>query len=329
MAVRIGILGLGVGSSRAKMAAESENAELVCICDLQEDKAKQRADELGCEWTTDLDAMLCRDDIDAVGVFTSSGTHARFAMQAIDAGKHAFTTKPMDISLDQCDALIAKADEAGVVLGVDFGQRYSPGAHRVRMALQSGAIGRIVLGDLRMKWYRAQSYYDGGWPPGWRSRTDTEGGSAANQGVHSIDLLQWLLGPVATVQGRSGTFNHDIDTEDCSVAILTFESGAFGVIQTTTCSYPNLGTTIEVSGNTGTLTLDGTKVVRYEREGEEAPSLDDFTPDADLPANIIEDMAGAIEHGRPVQCDGVEGRKSVAIFSAIYESSKTGQIVTL
>ncbi len=329
MAVRIGILGLGVGSSRAKMAAESENAELVCICDLQEDKAKQRADELGCEWTTDLDAMLARDDIDAVGVFTSSGTHARFAMQAIDAGKHAFTTKPMDISIDQCDALIAKADEAGVVLGVDFGQRYSPGAHKVRNALQSGAIGRIVLGDLRMKWYRAQSYYDGGWPPGWRSRTDTEGGSAANQGVHSIDLLQWLLGPVLTVQGRSGTFNHDIDTEDCSVAILSFESGAFGVIQTTTCSYPNLGTTIEVSGNSGTLTLDGTKVARYEREGEENPSLDEFAPPGDLPANIIEDMAGAIEHGRPVQVDGREGRKAVAIFSAIYESSKTGEIVTL
>ena len=329
MAVRIGILGLGVGSSRAKMAAESENAELVCICDLQEDNAKQRADELGCEWTTDLDAMLARDDIDAVGVFTSSGTHARFAMQAIDAGKHAFTTKPMDISIDQCDALIAKADEAGVVLGVDFGQRYSPGAHKVRNALQSGAIGRIVLGDLRMKWYRAQSYYDGGWPPGWRSRTDTEGGSAANQGVHSIDLLQWLLGPVLTVQGRSGTFNHDIDTEDCSVAILSFESGAFGVIQTTTCSYPNLGTTIEVSGNSGTLTLDGTKVARYEREGEENPSLDEFAPPGDLPANIIEDMAGAIEHGRPVQVDGREGRKAVAIFSAIYESSKTGEIVTL
>ncbi|MBT3266178.1 Gfo/Idh/MocA family oxidoreductase [Candidatus Poribacteria bacterium] len=329
MAVRIGILGLGVGSSRAKMAAESENAELVCICDLQEDKAKARAEELGCEWTTDLDAMLGRDDIDAVGVFTSSGTHARFAMQAIDAGKHTFTTKPMDVSLDQCDALIAKAKDAGVVLGVDFGQRYSASAHQVRMALRSGAIGRIVLGDLRMKWYRPQSYYDGGWPPGWRSRLDTEGGSAANQGVHSIDLLQWLLGPVVTVQGRSGTFNHDIDTEDCSVAILTLADGGFGVIQTTTCSYPNLGTTIEVSGNTGTLTLDGTKVARYEREGEENPSLDDFEVSPDLPANIIEDMAGAIVHGRPVQVDGEEGRKSVAIFSAIYESSKTGEVITL
>jgi predicted dehydrogenase len=327
--VRIGILGLGVGSSRAKMAAESDNAELVCLCDLQEDKAKQRADELGCDWTTDLDAMLGRDDIDAVGVFTSSGTHAKFAMQVVDAGKHVFTTKPMDVSLSQCDALITKAKDAGVVLGVDFGQRYSPSAHQVRMALRSGAIGRIVLGDLRMKWYRPQSYYDGGWPPGWRSRTDTEGGSAANQGVHSIDLLQWLLGPVVTVQGRSGTFNHDIDTEDCSVAILTFADGGFGVIQTTTCSYPNLGTTIEVSGSTGTLTLDGTKLARYEREGVESPSLDEFEVSPDLPANIIEDMAGAITHGRAVQVDGEEGRKAVAIFSAIYESSRTGQVITL
>lgn len=327
--VRIGILGLGVGLSRAKMAAESDNAELACICDLQEDKAKQRAENLGCDWTTDFDAMLGRDDIDAVGVFTSSGTHARFAMQAIDAGKHVFTTKPMDVSLDQCDALIAKAMDAGVVLAVDFGMRYEPTAHKVRQALRSGSIGRIVLGDLRMKWYRAQSYYDGGWPPGWRSRTDTEGGSAANQGVHSIDLLQWLLGPVVTVQGRSGTFNHDIDTEDCSVAILTFEDGAFGVVQTTTCSYPNLGTTIEVSGTSGTLTFDDATVKRYEREGADNPSIDEFDAPADLPANIIEDMAGAIDHGRPVQVDGEEGRKSVAIFNAIYESSKTGKVIAL
>ena len=327
--VRFGILGLGVGRSRAKIAAETSGARLVCVCDLQEDKLRLTAEELGCDWTTDYQVMFQRDDIDAIGVFTPSGTHANFAIQAIEAGKHAFTTKPMDISLEKCDELIETAKKAGVVQAVDFAQRYRPINHQIRMAIRSGRLGQIILGDLRMKWYRAQSYYDGGWPPGWRSRLVTEGGSSANQGVHSLDQLQWFLGKVKTVQGRSGTFNHEIETEDCSVAILTFESGAYGVIQTMTCSYPNLGTTIEISGSQGTLTLDRSGISRYELEGEENPSLDEFEVDANLPHNIIEDMIEAIAHGRSVMVDGEEGRKSVAIFNAIYESSRSGKIVEL
>jgi predicted dehydrogenase len=326
--VRFGILGLGVGRGRAEAAAKTPDAKLVCVCDLQEEKAKTFAEEHGCEWTTDYKQMFRRNDIDAIGVFTPSGTHADFAIQAIQAGKHAFTTKPMDISLEKCDRLIETADKAGVVLGVDFGQRYRPINHQVRMAIRSGKLGKIILGDLRMKWYRAQSYYDGGWPPGWRSRRATEGGSAANQGVHSIDQLQWFLGKVKTVQGRSGAFNHEIETEDCSVAILAFESGAFGVIQTMTCSFPNLGTTIEISGSKGTLTL-GRGLERYELEGVENPSLDEFKVDPNLPRNIIEDMIGAIVHSWPVMVNGEEGRKSVAIFNAIYESSRTGKIIDL
>ena len=327
--VKFGILGLGVGSSRAKIAANTPGARLVCVSDLQEEKAKARAEEYGCDWTTDYREMFERDDIDAIGAFTPSGTHADFAIQAIEAGKHAFTTKPMDISLEKCDKLIETAKNAGVVFAVDFARRYRPIDHKVRMVLETGRLGRIILVDLRMKWYRAQSYYDGGWPPGWRSRRATEGGSAANQGVHSIDQLQWLIGKVLTVQGRSGTFNHDIETEDCSVAILTFENGAFGVIQTMTCSYPNLGTEIQISGSKGTLTLDKSGKISYELEGVENPSLDEFEVDPNLPRNIIEDMMGAIVYGRPVMVDGEEGRKSVAIFNAIYESSRTGKIIEL
>ena len=327
--VRFGILGLGVGSSRAKIAANTPGARLVCVCDLQEEKVKATAEELGCDWTTDYKEMFGRDDIDAIGTFTPSGTHADFAIQAIEAGKHAFTTKPMDISLEKCDKLIETAKNAGIVLAVDFGRRYQPINHQICMAIEAGRLGNIILGDLRMKWYRAQSYYDGGWPPGWRSRRTTEGGSAANQGVHSIDQLQWFLGNVKTVQGRSGTFTHEIETEDCSVAILTFENGAFGIIQTMTCSYPNLGTTIQVSGSKGTLTLDKSGEVIYELEGVENPSLDEFEVNPNLPGNIIEDMIGAIVHGRPVIVDGEEGRKSVAIFNAIYESSRTGKIIEL
>ena len=162
---------------------------------------------------------------------------------------------------------------------------------------------------------------------GWRSRSSTEGGSAANQGVHSIDQLQWFMGDVKTVQGRCGTFNHEIETEDCSVGILTFASGAFGMIQTTTCSYPSLGTTLQINGSKGTITMDKSGAVGLVIEGQEGATIDQVEIETDFPDNIIEDVVGAIIDGQPIMVSGEEGRKSVAIFTAIYESSRTGCIV--
>ena len=325
--VGFGILGLGRGRKAAQTAVQTVGANLVCVCDLQEEKVKATAQELDCDWTTSYDRMLARDDIDAIGVYTSSGTHADFANQAVAAGKHVFVTKPMDIDLDKCDRLIEAAKRANLVLAVDFIRRYRKIDHQVRKAVVDGLIGNVILGDLRMKWYRSQSYYDGGWPAGWRSRSSTEGGSAANQGVHSIDQLQWFMGDVKTVQGRCGTFNHEIETEDCSVGILTFASGAFGMIQTTTCSYPSLGTTLQINGSKGTITMDKSGAVGLVIEGQEGATIDQVEIETDFPDNIIEDVVGAIIDGQPIMVSGEEGRKSVAIFTAIYESSRTGRIV--
>lgn len=325
--VGFGILGLGRGRKAAQTAVQTAGANLVCVCDLQEEKVKATAQELDCDWTTSYDRMLARDDIDAIGVYTSSGTHADFANQAVAAGKHVFVTKPMDIDLDKCDRLIEAAKRANLVLAVDFIRRYRKIDHQVRKAVEDGLIGNVILGDLRMKWYRSQSYYDGGWPAGWRSRSSTEGGSAANQGVHSIDQLQWFMGDVKTVQGRCGTFNHEIETEDCSVGILTFASGAFGIIQTTTCSYPSLGTTLQINGSKGTITMDKSGAVGLVIEGQEGATIDQVEIETDFPDNIIEDVVGAIIDGQPIMVSGEEGRKSVAIFTAIYESSRTGRIV--
>ncbi len=325
--IRIGILGLGVGRSRAKMAAQAEGAELVCVCDLLEDKCKAMAEEYGCEWTTDHEEMLGRDDIDAIGVFSPSGMHADHGIMAAEAGKHVFTTKPMDIRVEKCDALIEACKKADRLLAVDFGRRYADEPHRVRMAVQSGKLGKILLCDVRMKWLREQSYYDGGSPDGWRSSLQWEGGSIANQGVHQVDLIYWLLGPVKSVYGRIGTFTHDIETEDMCNALLTFESGTWGVIQTTTCNRPSLGTAIEISGEKGTLAFSDKGITCYEVDGEPEASLDEFVPDPDRPKNIIEDVVSALTKGTQLACDGPEGRVSTAIFCAVYESARTGEAV--
>ena len=175
-----------------------------------------------------------------------------------------------------------------------------------------------------MKWYRAMSYYSGGSPPAWRSRLVTERGSVANQGVHFVDLLQWVIGPVQTVWGRYGTFNHDIETEDQTMAILEFENGTWGMLHTTTCSVPDLGTRVELNGTQGFMTWEGRNVEIKQPEGQPKIDLEDIPVDPELPANIIADMVSAVRDGTPLQCDGHEGRKSVAIFEAIYRSSDSG-----
>jgi UDP-N-acetyl-2-amino-2-deoxyglucuronate dehydrogenase len=318
-----------VGRSRTKMAAQHEGAKLMCVCDLLEEKCKAAAEEYGCDWTTNYEEMLGRDDIDAIGVFSPSGMHADHGIMAAEAGKHVFTTKPMDIRVEKCDALIAACEKGDRMLAVDFGRRYDEDAHKARMALHGGKLGKPLAVDVRMKWLREQSYYDGGMPEGWRCSLKWEGGSIANQGVHQVDLLYWLFGPVKSVYGRMGTFAHEIETEDMCNALLTFKSGTWGIIQTSTCNRPNLGTEIEVTGTKGTLTFTDKGITTYVIDGDEDASIDEFVPDPKRPKNIIEDVVGTLTEGSSLMCDGHEGKVSTQIFCAVYESARTGKAVEL
>jgi predicted dehydrogenase len=327
--VRFGILGLGMGANRARLVPKTECAELVCVCDLQEERAKQIARELNCDWTTSYDDMLKRDDIDVVGVFTPSGTHCDYAIKAMKAGKHVFVTKPMDIRVEKCDEAVETAREQGVILAVDFENRYRAVNHRIKKAIDQGLLGKILIGDLRVKWYRSQEYYSGGYPPGWRSRRATEGGVCANQAVHFIDLVNWFIGPVVSVYARSGTFAHNIETEDLTIALWSYKSGALGSFVATTANYPSLGTTIEITGDNGTIVWKDGEVLLYSLKDDPQASLNKFEQNLNLPSNIIEDMVSAIRNRTPVICNGVEGRKSVVIFNAVYESSRLGKVVDI
>ena len=325
--VRFGIVGLGMGAGRAKTVPETEGAQLVAVCDLLEERARPLAQELGCEWTLKYEDLLARDDIDVIGVFTPSGWHCDFAIRALQAGKHAFTTKPMDIRVAKCDAAIQAAAKAGKVLAVDFGSRYTPSNHQILQAVQQGAFGRIFQMDLRMKWYRGQDYYDGGSPPGWRSRKETEGGSLANQGVHYIDLVQWWGGPLRSVTGWINTFAHKIETEDLSNSLWRFESGAWASIVTTTCNTPGRGTVVEISGDQGTIVWHDNKIELWETQT--GAKLEDFSAPPDLPSGIIADMVSAVTKGTKPAVDGHEGRKTVALLEAVYRSAAEGKEVTL
>lgn len=328
--VRFGIIGLGVGKSRVKQAATTAGARLVAVCDLQEELATAQAAEYGCDWHTDHRALLERQDIDAVGIFTPSGTHGDLAIESLQAGKHTFTTKPMDVSTAKIDQVIGAGEASGKILAVDFQRRYEPGTRLIKQALDAGRIGRPIFGDFRLKWYRADSYFAGGNPPGWRGTWQYDGGgSAANQGIHGIDQTLWFMGPVARVRARINVFNHDIETEDACEALVTYASGAWGVIQTTTTVYGGLGHEHEIHGTDGTIQMRQEDITTWAFADDPDGGMPDPAELAPGPANIVEDMLGAIRDGKPVACSGPEGRRSVELLEAMYTSAREDREVTL
>ena len=348
--IRFGIIGMGVGRSRAQMVLKTPGAKLTAIYDRRLDNGRRLAAEWGCDAANSFEELIRRADVDVVGVFTPSGTHADLAIQAIRAGKHAISTKPPDVSVEKVDAMAGAARDFGRLLAIDFGSRYNDDVRKTKAALDAGRLGQPIFADLRLKWWRSQAYFDGGDPSGWRGTWAMDGGgSLANQGIHDLDLLQWFMGRVKSVRARTRIFAHRIETEDACQAFLDFENGAWGLIETTTTVWGGLGRAIELHGTNGTITLldRGIGAWRF-RDEEEAPepeygagSAGPMTeagvseggehrsrwepelPD-DRPRNVIEDVVSALTRGTPVACPPEEGRKSVAILEAVYRSARRG-----
>ena len=262
-----------------------------------------------------------------------------------DAGKHVVVEKPLEITTERCDLIIKACERAGVRLAVTFQSRFHRSSLLMKEAVDAGRFGKITLGDAYVKWYRSQEYYDSG---AWRGTWDLDGGGALmNQAIHSVDLLVWLMGPVAEISAMTDTATHQrIEVEDVAVANLRFESGALGVIEATTTAYPGQLKRIEISGSHGTAVLEEEDIKQWEFADE---SPEDETLRREMagqtktgggaadPAAIghqghtalFEEFVAAIQENRPSKLDGHEGRRSVEVIRAIYQSAKTGQRVKL
>lgn len=318
-AIRWGIVGLGMGRGRAKMVTETPGAELSAVCDINRELASEVADELGCRCYTDFDDILNDPEIDVVFTLTPSGLHMDQCMAALDAGKHAVTTKPMDVSSAKCREAIQAASRAGRVLAVDFGFRYSEIAYLIRESIDRGLLGRLILGEARLKWYRSQDYYDAG---GWRGTWKMDGGgSLANQTVHQLDLLLWFMGKPKRVRAQCGIFSHQIETEDLGMAMLEFENGAYGAILGTTTFPQNAYSGIEIHGEKGAVVAIG-DTKWYFRDPEDEKNLP-YDYAVKYPhKNIIEDIGSAVRSGTRPLCDGEEGLRTVELLEALYRSSR-------
>ncbi len=319
--IGFGVIGLGVGRSRAKMVAECPDAELVALCDIDEERLQAGVEKHGCGAYTDYLAMAERDDIDCVLVMTPSGMHAAMAIECMKRGKHVATTKPMDVRLDIIDEAMAVAEETGLIYAVDFGRRYEDEPRRIHRAMQAGCFGRPLLATIEMKWLRTEEYY-----AGWRGTWELDGGgSLANQGIHQVDLMQWVMGPARRVFGHYAVMAHEnCATEDLALAMVEFESGARGsIVTTTTWTGPEQITRVGFHGTTGAAQLDSEALTAFEVEGEPEEPLEPW------PANIVEDMVGCIRGEREPACPAAEGRKSVEILRAAYVSAERGGWVDL
>lgn len=346
MPIGFGVIGCGMISNfHARALDDVRGAKLVACYDSFPESARRLAEKVGCKAYDSLEEMLADSNVNAVSVATPSGAHREPAVAAARAGKHVIVEKPLEITLRRCDAIIQACDKAGVKLSTIFPSRFHDSSVKLKKAVEGGRFGRLTLGDAYVKWWRTQEYYDSG---AWRGTWQLDGGGALmNQAIHTVDLLTWLMGPVAELTAMTATLAHErIEVEDTAMATLRFENGALGVIQATTAAYPGYLKRIELHGTDGSAVLEEEDLKKWDfrklraadrRIQEEMQKQRSTAGGASDPAAIghhghamqFKDFVDAINKNRRPLVDGPEGRRSVEIILAIYKAAETGRAVPL
>ncbi|NLG68251.1 MAG: Gfo/Idh/MocA family oxidoreductase [Firmicutes bacterium] len=338
--IGVGIVGAG-GISREHLRAYQawpDACRVVAVADVVEERARDLASRAGCDaWYTDYRALLARQDVQLISICTPPHLHASLTVTALEAGKHVLVEKPMAASLEECDAMIAAAERHGRLLSVVFQNRFHPDYWRMKALVDSGELGPLLFGKCETVWYRGRNYYDVPWRGTWETEC---GGAVINHAIHAIDALLWMMGDVASVAAEIGTLAHDIEVEDIGMAVLRFRSGALGQITGTVDGHRDY-VTLEVNGEHGAVALpwqvaakvpdahgfpvpDPVRVERLERYARSVP-----VPEGSGHAAQVGDVLRALrDGGRPV-VDGREGRRSIELVTALYESAVSGRRVLL
>lgn len=313
-------------------------AGLVAVCDVDAEKAGKVAERFGVATYTDMDEMMRNEDVDVVVVLTPSGMHAEHVINLAKYGKHIVVEKPMALTLDDADAMIRACDDNSCKLFVVKQNRFNLPVVKLREALEQKRFGKLVLGTVRVRWARHQAYYD---QDSWRGTWHLDGGVLTNQASHHVDLLEWMMGDVESVFAKATTALADIETEDTAVVTLKFRNGALGIIEATTAARPSdLEGSISILGEGGSVVISGFAVNKMQtwafadETEEDAEVMEKFSVN---PPNVYgfghqayyEHVVDCINNGCPQLVDGLQGRKSLELISAIYESIETGKEVFL
>lgn len=336
---------VGCGKITRKHAAliaggQVPGAELAGVCDLQEAAAKAFGEEFDVPWFTDMHEMMGRvgDDVDVISILTPAGVHAQNCLELTRYGKAILVEKPMALTLRDADAMIEACAKAGVSLFVVKQNRFNRPVVKMRDSLERGRFGQLVLGTVRIRWRRDQQYYDAA---AWRGTWAQDGGVFANQAIHHIDLLTWMMGDVESVFAKSATALVDIEAEDTGVVVVKFRNGALGVIEATTATRPDdLEGSVSVLGSGGSVEIGGFAMNDLRTwkfvEEEEGDALA-FDEHGRNPADefayahqeYLRNVVTSMNSGVAALVDGLEGRKSLEVVSAIYESIEMGKEVSV
>ncbi|MCX7800223.1 MAG: Gfo/Idh/MocA family oxidoreductase [Fimbriimonadales bacterium] len=345
--VRLGVVGCGaIFPTHADAIQRIGCAELAAVHDVLPERTEAAAAKYGCHASPTLEDLLQR--VDAVSVCVPSGLHAEVGILAARAGRHVLVEKPIDTTLPKAERLVRACEEAEVRLGVISQHRFANDIQAARSAVQGGLLGPMLAGDAYIKWFRTQVYYDSG---DWRGTWDLDGGGCLmNQGVHYIDMLQWIMGPVRAVRACCRTLAHDIEVEDVANALLEFESGAVGVLQGSTSCFPGFAERLELHGRHGTIVIEGDIAKVWEiwedpvsdrsKYGrgvacQPTPNLHAHGSGKQLPHDPtaqwgeqhrlqIEDFCRATLEGREPFLTGRMALEPLRVILAVYESSRRG-----
>lgn len=335
------LVGTGMaGLTHAKEMQFVEGGSLVAVCSRNEQNVRQFASAHGVpRWYTDYRELLKDPDVDVVNVLIPTGQHGELTIAASRAGKHVLVEKPLEINLERADEMIRECRRNGTKLGVIFQMRFGSVARKLKTAVSSGAMGRIILADAIDKSSRTAAYYRSA---KWRGTKELEGGGCLmTQSIHIVDLLQYVVGPVRSVVGRVATLVHNIDVEDTATALVRFENGAMGTIESTSSIGPALKSRIELHGENGTIVANAQydEILFWDVKGLPQEEIADpiTLGDGDDPWAYpqvrhrvqLQDMVDAIRERRDPILTGEDARVSLAINMAIYESSRTGREVAV
>jgi UDP-N-acetyl-2-amino-2-deoxyglucuronate dehydrogenase len=336
--MRVGIIGTGAVSHKHAQALRNIGYELVVCTDLNADSGRSFAAHYGCEFAASFQEVCQHPRVDYVDVCTFPNFRLDPVRLCADAKKHIQVQKPIATNLETAQEMIRLADEAGIHLGVISQHRFDQSTMFVRRELDAGRLGKVLQADAYVKWYRTDAYYSRPIKGSWA----TEGGGAlVTQAIHQMDLLLWLIGPLAEVFGywQLGA-RHKIESEDVLSALLKFESGATGVVQASTAFWPGYPERIEIQGTRGTAILTGDKLTTWDVEdkSEHTAPLDfSIASGAADPAAIsvapferqFLDFGEAIRTGRKPVCSGPDGYRALQATLAVYQSCREGKPVRL
>jgi len=337
--ISFGIIGCGRIAIRHCDILTSDNlgnVKLKAVCDRKWDRASKFGAEYNCSAYVDFNEMIQCEDLDVVVILTESGLHARIALEIAKYRKHVIVEKPMALNLSDANEMIKRYAAMNKYLFVVKQNRFNLPIKKLRSAVETGLFGKLVLGTVRVRWMRKQSYYD---QAPWRGTWNWDGGVLANQASHHLDMLLWMMGEPSSVSGVSSTALANIEAEDTAVAHVKFRNGALGVIEATTAARPkDLEGSISILGENGTVEVAGFAMNELktwmfknsENEGNE--NLDRYSinpPDVYGfgHAAFYEHVVDCLLNGSKPLVDGAEGRKSLELICAIYQSIETESVV--